>query len=388
MENNSMFIKTASGKDANGNSILLTFLKSVNVQAYPCGRRRSTQNDITYQFPFDPEARLNTEANNRKHSGINGFTQTYVKGIDNGVLALSLAGYLFSIKLPESNESSEEAVANFGDSIINAFDDGGSNNISRIYANILIEDTQLFSGFADYYTSILRDQSGEVTTKASLDLLASDDLSVDNYDNYYFSGLSFSAAPLTCISETRSYIINPSNNRQCIVSICVLEKVDPGENGSDTLWKIYQPALLPKIEHGTTKDSVMLGDTRIERKLDGDNVITEGNITVDNKVSTKDLTASGIITATETLENETYNIVASKTNVTDLLTAATADIETADIATLTGTTAEVTNITGTSTVSSPNIYQNGYKVPIIELVQSGGTEYQLKISRIGAKPQS
>ena len=70
-----MFIETRSDTLAN-EKIKQTFVKSLNVQAFPCGRRRSDSNQV---IPFDPEARLNTEANNRKHSGINGYTQTFLK---------------------------------------------------------------------------------------------------------------------------------------------------------------------------------------------------------------------------------------------------------------------------------------------------------------------
>jgi hypothetical protein len=76
-----MFIKqlTHSNLDQN-KDIKLTFLQSLNVQVYPCGRRRSAvQNDgENYYIPFDPEARLNTEFNNRKLASANGFTESYI----------------------------------------------------------------------------------------------------------------------------------------------------------------------------------------------------------------------------------------------------------------------------------------------------------------------
>ena len=66
----------------------LAFLKSTAVKAFPCSRRRSTLIDVDgradtvedrYYIPFDPEARLNTESNIRKHSGLNGFKQSYIQ---------------------------------------------------------------------------------------------------------------------------------------------------------------------------------------------------------------------------------------------------------------------------------------------------------------------
>ena len=267
--------------------IALTFLKSLNVQAFPCGRRRSAfidQNNNgkidaseTTRIPFDPEARLNTEANNRKHSGLNGYTQTYLNkwDVDNNILSISLAGYLFNITL----EADYVSDAEFGyrvfevirDKLVNMaantegfdFDKDAFEENSRIYANILIEDTQLFSGFHDYYTGVLHNQSADDLTTAVLDILCSninayeeDDPTyhyyVDDPGSYYFSGLSFSVRPLTGSNETTSerYI---KESRQTIVSLCILDKVD-GK------WKIHEPAYLPKITHGQTKDSIAVGD--------------------------------------------------------------------------------------------------------------------------------
>lgn len=320
-----MFIKTH--KD---NTIMLTFLQSDKINAYPCGRRRSspvdkdgdtsnTTDDI-YYIPFDPEARLNTEANNRKHSSLNGFTQTYIKDWNgrNKLLTLSLAGYLFNITLPEStltingvNETLDFSEQNnFGRAIIaclveqlttlksNAEQKNDIENVTsltaektaveqatRLYANILLEDVHLFSGFKDYYTRVLRNQSdGE--PKTSLDLLKASG-SVSNPDDYYFSGLSFSTIPLTSIVDgaaseitrdslprtyTRSNGQSSINVNQQIVSLCILEK-----EGSS--WIIHQPALLPKIDHGTTEDSIVVyGDTTL--KGNGKKLTVEGTAEV------------------------------------------------------------------------------------------------------------
>ena len=165
-----MFIKTRI--DTVGeNKIARVFVKSSSIQAFPCGRRRSTEISTAgststsdkYRIPFDPEARLNTEANNLKHSGLNGFTQTYVKSYNksyidgdnefkDGVFLFSLAGYLFSIKLTGDYYDSPN---NFGGSIISCiaralYDSANSNqdidtftanfaeDNSKIYANIRI----------------------------------------------------------------------------------------------------------------------------------------------------------------------------------------------------------------------------------------------------------
>lgn len=577
-----MFIEThideITAKSGNKLKLPLTFIRSKNVHAYPCGRRRSTEidkdGDLTktindkYYFPFDPEARLNTEANNRKHSSLNGFTQTYIKDFEqaeegkDAYFILALNGYLFKIK--QTNNTCNPNY--FGDAIITSIVDNLAakrdaakndpalqgtiqaeidqiNAKTRIYANILLEDVYLFTGFQNYYTSILRNQSDGVP-ETSLDLLIEGGTHADSKDadNYYFSGLSFSTVPLavrpyieaaeteeifnaavaspeTRYSEPYTFerAINDSTIEvtQQLVSLCILEK-----DGSN--WKIYQPALLPKIEHGTTEDSIVVtgdallesnikvegiaeiaGDATIrsnlkvedninvgslaeEEKADANNggcIVARNNITakenlianidisagrnltVDNDATIKtslvvgeradtDSAKAGTITAKTHVETPTLNasidITTPEANITTTLNVSNtsgtaqanidkatitgelkvenseatakitanvaevtgnltvsgtitaednltggannlvvnkADIETADINTLTGTTATIDDITGKNTVSSANIYQADYKVPIIELVQSG-TEYQLKISRIGAKPQS
>ena len=202
------------------NNITLTFIKSTNIQAYPCGRRRSnlvdkdgsdtTTND-QYYFPFDPEARLNTEANNRKHSSLNGYTQTYLQDWDssNKVLSLAVAGYLFNITLDDYivDPDTDQPVYNldaFGNAIITALltnADATESQATSIYVNILLEDVKLFTGFQEYYTSILRNQSNNnKAPETSLDLLNEKSRNnlekAKNFDNYYFSGLSFSTTPV------------------------------------------------------------------------------------------------------------------------------------------------------------------------------------------------
>lgn len=274
-----MFIETHPSSETNG--IPLVFIKSLNVQAFPCGRRRgfvdkdgdtdTTVND-QYYIPFDPEARLNTEANNRRHSGLNGFTETYLKEWDEeaGQLVLSLAGYLFRIKLDKStSEASDYAsVANFVSNFLNTRDTAGSNiftDADKIYANIRIEETALYSGFTRYNTSVLRNQSKTEDDIVNIDILktfSDNNQTIDtsdrqNPENYYFSGLSFSVRPLTGDNEhiTRSSKVVPRENQlpQQVISLCILEKID-------NTWQIHQPALLPKIEHGNTTDSISVGD--------------------------------------------------------------------------------------------------------------------------------
>lgn len=313
-----MFIETHLDSD-----IKVTFIKSTNVFAYPCGRRRSklidkdnNENTVSDQFyfPFDPEARLNTEANNRKHSSLNGYTQTYLKDWDPAFsdLTLALEGYLFKIKLDTdftsekyktasntNTEAAQAAVDAFGAAITSAVEDTSAN---YIYANILLEDVHLFSGFQEYYTSILRNQSAEL--EQSLDLLNSAAVSegsfgaTQNFENYYFSGLSFSTTPLSGKNITRSSTpreVGPSSNitKQLIVSLCILEK-----DGS--IWKIHEPARLPLVEHGSTENSIVLRDTEADSIITPKVTITnEVNVNAkgDITVSSKDGTYTGSVTA-------------------------------------------------------------------------------------------
>jgi hypothetical protein len=251
----------------------LAFVRSLNVQAYPCGRRKSSLVDADgnsgtvndrYYIPFDPEARLNTESNNRKYSSLNGFTQTYLKW-DQDVLNIAIAGYLFKINLTDDLRIPND----FGTSIASLIEDSSAE---KIYANIIIESLMLFEGFNNYYTEVLRNQSDTESPSSSLDLLINDATITDTSDakNYYFSGLSFSSVPLALAltepapysNETRYFkkLEKPDNSYQQLISLCILEKVD-------NEWQIHQPALLPQIEHGDTEGSIKT-ETIITNNLD------------------------------------------------------------------------------------------------------------------------
>lgn len=265
-----MFIETHMSSTENG--IPLAFVSSLDVQAFPCGRRRSelvssidsdndgnVTEDDKYYIPFDPEARLNTEANNTRHSGLNGFTQTYLNKWDTteGLLSLVLAGYLFNIRLSTDYNTCNE----FGNAFMAS---AALSDINAIYANIRIEDTPLFSGDFSYSTGVLRNQSMTPKALTSLDLLksvppqateAEKATWAEKSENYYFSGLSFSASPLSGKNDTRSTSAITTNDgtKQLVVSLCILEKNASGD------WHIHYPALLPKIEHGPAVDSVKIG---------------------------------------------------------------------------------------------------------------------------------
>ena len=251
-----MFIETHSTNSTEGEGITLHFIKSLNVQVYPCGRRRSQVIDegkVTERFmPYDPEARLNTEYNNINRSSLNGFTQTYLKPWkekDDSVY-LSIAGYNFKINLATKNTfiSSPDM---FGKNIL-----GENSTAEHIYANILLEEIPLFNdNNLNYTTWILRDKSDTDkcgNANAELDLLVKNKDPEDT-NSYYFSGLAFSTTPYTNTEGTRSeyYPEIKNTNKKRIVSLCILDHID-------NAWTVHQPALLPNIEHGDTENSVKI----------------------------------------------------------------------------------------------------------------------------------
>ena len=299
----------------------LTFVASGNIKAYPCGRRRSTQidrdnNDTTttdrYYIPFDPEARLNTEANALKHSGINGYTQTYIKQFndnDSNLFELALGGYLFSIDLSgkdaDGNPVSYSSVDSFVQKLLETLE--ADSTVDSIFANILIEDVHLYSGFQEYYTGILREQYNIVDAKpeASLDLCKTSG-DTANPDHYYFSGLSFSVAPLAAdIDDDAAYRVKPvfverssSTVQQTYITLRLFKKYD-------AVWQLYQQALLPKISHGEDENSVNI-DILYTNYIDTDNIAaadvqaTDASIT---NISATNISASNIGTSEVKISN-------------------------------------------------------------------------------------
>lgn len=265
-------------------SILLAFVKSLNIQAYPCGRRRSVPIDndnaaVTtidqYHIPFDPEARLNTERNSRRHSGVNGFNSSFLKTWDvaNEKLTLSLDGYVFDIDLRVKDKQVATAyleVNQFCSKLVELLNIADADAIvpldqraSKIYANIRLEEVPLYEGtFKDYSTWVLRNQSNTAEAAPQLDLVATlnnEGAIADRStpDNFYFSGLSFSIDPITEEGgKTRSekYLKSASGRNQKVISLCLFKKNSAGE------WIINPQAGLPNIEHGNTEDSVKIND--------------------------------------------------------------------------------------------------------------------------------
>lgn len=256
----------------NNQSIPLLFLKSLNVQAYPCGRRRSDlidkdANDNTkddkYRIPFDPEARLNTEFNNRRHTGLNGFTQSFIEdwNTEKNTFSFILGGYTFSINLIDGTETTAETVQTFSTKIINGLGLDNQTDCTKIYANIRLEEIPLYEGIAKYRTWVLRDQSANRFASNVLDMLKNNAVAnSSNVADYYFSGLSFSAAPIAPVTDTENRLASSdcfieatdTSRAQHTFSLCILTK----ESGE---WKLFEPAKLPRVNHGETEDSLEVG---------------------------------------------------------------------------------------------------------------------------------
>lgn len=221
----------------------LVFMESTKVNAFPCARRKSILAEDSY-IPFDPEAKLNTEANNRKHSGLNGFTQSFINTFDEGTGELSFVvnGYYFELKLADFGSTAQlNAFGNEISRLITSKNEG--TEVHSIYANIKLANTPLFSKsfttvdkitIPQVDTKILRDQRTTDDPSACLDFYV--DSSDDGTKNgsYYFYGLSFS---------------HVRQSGSGYASLELLKKVD-------NAWQLQETSKLPKIEHGEDADSV------------------------------------------------------------------------------------------------------------------------------------
>jgi hypothetical protein len=357
--------------------VALGFLNSMEINVFPCSRRNSSiiethmEGQSHYYFPYDPEARLTTEANKIKETSLNGFTQTYIKSVnlfskDDSALTISklnhtpsqenpsesasdfekstgkndvnfstlpgfnfvIGGYNFNIplnnpkKLGTLNELAQNIMQTVQSCITNDMT-GETWSLQRdskkLYANIRLVNTPLYSlgdsgtvladaegNSADTTrtivanTWVLRDQFAEVQVAAGseppppaahLDALktgANTASAVRNLESYYFSGLSFSAVPLTGLETTsysEFYLPGGSQYDQRIISILLLENKGTRTNPN---WVVNQRALLPNIWHGEEEDSVEVGNFRTHGNLeiDGDVHIT-GHILANTNTSEK-----------------------------------------------------------------------------------------------------
>lgn len=271
----------------------LAYLDSLNVKVFPSGRRKSELLDESTQggqskkqyIPIDPEARLNTEANQRKHSGLNGYKQSYILNWTEEAISVVLAGYLFNIKL-SSSYYGKQSAQNIGTYLA----DG--TEADKIFINILTEDVTFFNSVDDSSdedstvgTEILRDQAFNKDPATCLDQLKTGYTDTNKAASFYFSGLSFSTEPLEKIKTGIA-------DYQHLESLQILTKDTDGD------WHIHEPSRLPKIDHGETKNSVEIsGNLTIKHKRDDEGDIeTHGDLEVEGNI-----TADGTLTASEVI---------------------------------------------------------------------------------------
>lgn len=287
--------------DGSGTGVTITFPASIDVQAFPCARRRSIELTIgqTQQmWPFDPEARLNTERNNRRNTGINGYRDSYINKISInkpansapasgqeqklGECDFTLAGYNFKLSLFEDSLPTafnrtgvESGIDLLGQLILHglALDEPSTNSANKLYANIVLEEQMLYTGDLTNATTkklsasswllgrqVVKNNSSET----ALDLLRSiatgekEAELITDAANFYFSALSFSKEKITpsaAIEDRNGVSIAPverNGKNLIVVSMNILQK-------SNNQWIINQRALLPDIRHGSTVDSVEVG---------------------------------------------------------------------------------------------------------------------------------
>jgi hypothetical protein len=242
----------------------LSFLGSKYVKVFPCGRRRAYKNDGT-PIPFDSEAKLNTELNNRKVSGLNSINESFYVGQEwsTDLLRLVIGGYSFEIELADGYKE----IFNF---CTEATDFIGNNDKNAIYANIKLSKVQIYesndssydsSNALDSYTWVLKNQSNDYNI-SHLDIRIKDDPST--VDDFYFSGLSFSTYPLvdsmaTDTDYAHSDIYSSDNVTQQDFSIKLLIN----DNG----WKLNPAVLLPELSHGDTDKSVRFTELQADKMV-------------------------------------------------------------------------------------------------------------------------
>ena len=292
-----IFIQTNTVTTRGGSVINAAFPSSLYTQVFPCSRRRSVgigtgSEKNQRSFPFDPEARLNTERNNRRGTGINGYTDSFLTKVDinhvqpdgstsdlyypEGTVELTIAGYSFKLLFDRNLVRSikEEIPKLYKNEISNGIDFLGKAiakqnlqdaDADKIYANIIMESVNLYDGSTEgmeYDSWVLRHQVGigDVSTNTAMDVLRDtehtkdESISQTQTSNYFFSGLSFTTRPLTddtskVVSECE---VSDNDTKQILVSLCILEK-------QGNSWAINQEALLPNIRHGERVDSLEVG---------------------------------------------------------------------------------------------------------------------------------
>lgn len=217
------------------------FIPSQEINVFPCSRRGQNDTEINNLKYYDPEARLNTERTNRLHTAVNGFKDSFIIGnsfASGDTLVFVLAGYYIKVK-------------NFDPSAVAT---AIGTDISAIYAHLRLHSgVSLDTG--NYFTEMLFRQSDLDTDANYLDVEYTDEISGNS--NYFFVGISFTKDPI-------------DNDDSTVHNLPLFTRTDNN-------WELVQTSLLPKVEHGTTEDSIKIsGDFTISHDDSPELVVTAG----------------------------------------------------------------------------------------------------------------
>jgi hypothetical protein len=158
---------------------------------------------------------------------------------------------------------------------------------------------------------------------------------------------------------------------------------------ADDSWQIAQTSLLPKLEHGETKDSIKIfGDLNVDDNIAANKIV----IADDGEISTPQLRVNRITSNEGSITVDNKKLIINKslemTAKADAESPAKATIEQAVIGDLTvKVDTNLKNSTGKITakeVVAEKITQNGKVIPAIDLVQNGEV-YQLQITLDASK---
>lgn len=240
------------------------FIASKNIKAYPCGSRGY----------FDPEAKLNTEYNVRRHTTLNGFTNSFIQSYEedsdgNININFFVNGYNFEINnLPKS-----ELPA------------------GNIYAEIVLTNRQLYSltlenlpnssdsSQVNYDTSVLANQWSDETLA----------LDFETEGIYFFAGL---------VLTTSDSPLEDNHFRLLLFNVTLVE--------SEVSVEVFQKSLLPVVEHGEAQDSTVIpGALTVKKELVADRDVTLGNENKTSNVALQgNVTINGTVPVKASLEQQ------------------------------------------------------------------------------------
>ena len=284
------------------------FLESKNINVFPCSRRGQTSpssNSVTF---YDPEARLNTEHTNRLHTALNGFKSDFIIEYPDletkYSLAFVLAGYYVEIAYFNPDEIATNVLGvtdNTSDTTLYAhlgLHTGVSLQVDRTKDN-------------PYTTEILYRQATGADASIYLDVRHKDETlaKAEPLESDFFVGISF-----VTDENNAAY----TDNRIISLTLPIAIK-----KAGTTTWQFMQTSLLPKVDHGTTENSVKVGELTVD-----ENITAKKDLVVDNNVRIQGSThiKTGLVVgdseevATEGLIKATQTVTAPKVEATTELT--------------------------------------------------------------------